>query len=186
MRTTKGQSAVETMITVAVALAFILPMVILFLSSTSIRTQSLAITQAQGVAQQIADTAGEVWYAGNGSRKTLLVHYPDRLLNISLGGDTLLQSCPPAHGMAGTAQQMQNASREVVLTLDNSPAGATQVAALTPAMVCNAYTSRGNPAQNLSYSPGRFGGGVTGGLVMLIFENEGSYVNITRQYFRNY
>jgi hypothetical protein len=189
--TARGQSAVETLVTVGIALAFIVPMVLIFFSSTGIRTQTLAQVQARGLAQQMADTAGEVWYQGNGSKKIALLSYPDRLLNISLGGDMLVDDagkaapCPPANPGRYTISdslnntQLHQASREIILTLDNGQSGTTQAVAVGPAMVCNAYG--GVPARRLDYVPGKaLGGPLSSGLVMLVFENKGDYVSITR------
>lgn len=189
----KGQSAVEAMVTVGIAIAFILPMALLFFSSAGIRTQTLAQVQANGLAQQIADTAGEVWYAGNGSRKIVLLHYPDRLLSIQLGGDLLKDDAgnpapcppfvkpgaqPPTISPALYDEQLHRAGREVTLTMDNSLSGRTSITALSPALLCGTGLYA---AQSLNYAPGRQpGSALTPGLVLVLFKNEGDYVNITR------
>ncbi len=197
---THGQSAVETLIMVGIAIAFILPMVLLFYSTAGIRTQTLSQVQAKGLAQQMADAAGEVWYEGNGSRKVLLLNYPDRLQSIRLGGDLLLDDsgnplpCPPANlpyppptsriSAAHLSEQLHAASREIIITLDNAPSSPTESVAIAPGMVCNAASSM---AQRLDYAPGgRPGSWLPSGLVLLVFTNRGDYVSITRQYGNSY
>lgn len=153
-RSRKGQQAVEMLVTVGIAIAFIVPIVLLFFTSTGPRTQQLALVQAKGLGQQLSDTAGEVWYQGNGSQKQLLVSFPDRLMDIRLH------------------------EREITLVMDNSPAGPTELVFDTPANVSSFGFQSAKQVLTYARKPDRQ---LRSGLVMLTFQNKGNYVNIIRQ-----
>lgn len=162
----RGQSATEMLVTVGLALAFIFPLVLLFQSTSATRGQQITQLQAKGLAQQIADTAGQVWYQGNGSRKMLLVSYPDTLQKLELSGDWVPADQP---------ERLKSDGREVVLTMDGGASGRLQVAASSPAPMKNAYG--GQIRQSLSYGQS---GLLRPGLVVLVFVNAGDYVNVSR------
>ena len=88
----RGQSAIESLIMVGFALAFILPLAFLFLSSTGTQGAKTSIDQAQVTARTIADTAGELYLQGEGARKTILVNYPDGVTNASVGNGIVVLS----------------------------------------------------------------------------------------------
>lgn len=73
----RGQAAIENLIMVGFALAFILPLAFLFMSSTGTENSKTAIAQAKISARTIADEAGELYLQGPGAKKTILVNYPD-------------------------------------------------------------------------------------------------------------
>ena len=77
----RGQAAIETLIMVGFAIAFILPLAFLFFTTTGSETGKTSIAQAKASARLIAVEAGEVYLQGNGSRKTILVNYPEGIIN---------------------------------------------------------------------------------------------------------
>ena len=88
----RAQSAIENLIMVGFALAFILPLAFLFLSSTGGQSAKTSIDQAQVTARTIADTSGEIYLQGLGAKKTLLVNYPDGVVNASVSNGVVVLS----------------------------------------------------------------------------------------------
>lgn len=73
----RGQSASEILVLAGFALAFILPLAFLFLSSASNEIGKSSVLQAKISARTIADEAGLIYLQGPGAKKTVTVHYPD-------------------------------------------------------------------------------------------------------------
>ncbi|VVB99633.1 Uncharacterised protein [uncultured archaeon] len=84
LRGMKGQSATETLVLAGFALAFILPLVFLFLSSSNSELGKTGIAQAKISARTIADEAGEIYLQGAGAQKTILVNFPEGIRNASV------------------------------------------------------------------------------------------------------
>ncbi len=171
----RGQSSMEMLMLVGLSLAFIVPIVLTFFSSSSVRTQTLAQVQANSLAQQMADTAGEVWYQGNGSQKGLLVSYPDYLWNISLSGNAIDRSSPTWR------DEFKYKGREITVTLSMEDGTVSQIVTQTPAPVLNGWPAyRPQMALDQPRAGTQGSGHVRPGLVYLVFINQGDYVNITR------
>jgi hypothetical protein len=77
----KGQAATETLVMAGFALAFIVPLVFLFMSSSNSELGKTSIIQAKITARTIADEAGEIYLQGAGSKKTIFVNYPEGIKN---------------------------------------------------------------------------------------------------------
>ncbi|MEM3030175.1 MAG: hypothetical protein QXH27_00415 [Candidatus Micrarchaeia archaeon] len=82
----RGQSALEMLVMVAFFAAFLIPFVLLFFTSANVASEDVAIAQAQKAAEQIADSADEVYFAGEGARGTVSVFFPPALAQIIIGG----------------------------------------------------------------------------------------------------
>jgi len=175
----RAQSAMEMLMLVALSIAFIVPIVMVFFGSTGARSQALSQVQANSVAQQISDASGEVWYQGNGSRKLILVNYPDQLYNISLSGDFILIPGKGAPTVNRTLlQDLKLRGREITVTLDLGERGYNQIVLTSPAPIVNGWAL---PYQKLDYPRSGAGrGNVRPGLAYILFENWGEYVNATR------
>ena len=68
----------------AFAIAFILPLALLFLTASGTELSKTSVAQAKISARAIADEAGEVYLQGPGAKKTILVNYPQGVLNASV------------------------------------------------------------------------------------------------------
>jgi uncharacterized protein (UPF0333 family) len=77
-----GQAATETMILVGFALVFIIPLALLFLSSSNSQLGQLSVSQSKATAQTIADTAGQVYLEGPGAQETIAVNFPSGVQNV--------------------------------------------------------------------------------------------------------
>lgn len=174
-----AQAAIETLMMVGIVLAFMVPLVFVLYSSSAERTQALNAVQAQALAQVMSDTAGEVWYAGNGTRRMVLVSFPTDMLNISLAGDGVPDSALPMRG------------HEISIVLDDSPIGVDEIMIVSPGPVRSVPPSLAPDGRTLLKSEkdktllaqhiSRPSSHLRSGLVALIFENKGNYVNIIRQ-----
>ncbi|MCX8196897.1 MAG: hypothetical protein N3G80_01095 [Candidatus Micrarchaeota archaeon] len=80
----KGQAASEYLVMIGFALAFIVPLALLFLSFSHSERGKNSISAAQVAASTIADEAGEIFLQGEGARKTIVVNYPDGITNAKL------------------------------------------------------------------------------------------------------
>ncbi len=176
----RGQAAIETLMMMGLVITFMLPLILLFSSSTGERSQALNSVQATALGVGMADTAGEVWYGGNGTRRMMLVSFPTDLKNISLGGDIVPPSSLPMLG------------REITISLDTAPVGVSDIVILSPGPVrsvpptyapdgvtplTQAQQNQTRLEQHLSTPTSH----LRSGLVLLIFENKGDYVNIIRK-----
>ncbi|MCX8174790.1 MAG: hypothetical protein N3E51_01130 [Candidatus Micrarchaeota archaeon] len=81
MREKKGQSATELLVLAGFSVAFILPLVFLFMSSSNSELGKTAFSQAKATTRTIADEAGEIYLQGYGAKKTILVNYPQGVIN---------------------------------------------------------------------------------------------------------
>ena len=88
----RGQAATETLVLVAFALVFILPMVFLFMSSTGNELSKTSVAQAKITARTIADTAGDVYLQGEHARKSVVVNYPSGVVNGTVEGGLVVLS----------------------------------------------------------------------------------------------
>ncbi|MEM4348768.1 MAG: hypothetical protein QXN37_04345 [Candidatus Anstonellaceae archaeon] len=77
----RGQAATEYLILVGFAIAFIVPLTFLFLSFSNSQLGSNSVSSAQSAVFSIADEAGEVFLQGAGARKTILVYYPNGIID---------------------------------------------------------------------------------------------------------
>jgi hypothetical protein len=80
----QGQAAAETLVLVGFALVFIVPLALLFLSSSSNELSKSSIAQAKSATRAIADYSGEVYLQGTGAKKSIVVNYPQGVLNGSV------------------------------------------------------------------------------------------------------
>ena len=173
-KTKKGQPAIEALMVLSISIVFIIPLAVLFYSSTGLRLESLNYMEAKALSQHISDTAGEVWYAGKGARKTLLVSYPSGMTELSLSGDEI--SCPLIGGVPYCPQEIKYLGREIVINIQSESGANTQLISVSPAPVKNRYTDPSQMLGAIQTVDGTF----NSGLVVLIFKNEGPYVNVVR------
>jgi len=172
----KGQSSVEALLILAVAIAFIIPLALIFFSSSALGLETLSQLQTKALAQHISDAAGQVWYEGPGARKTILVSYPDGIESIRLSGDDV--TCFLIGSERVCHDDIKYKGRDIVLTLALENAGKVQIDAISPAPMKNEYFR--DAAQNLNYKYSPTDEKLTAGLVVLVVKNEGPYVNVVR------
>lgn len=159
----KGQGSIELLVTVGVALVFLLPLSLFFLSSSTLRTGELSKMQAKALAQQIADEAGRVYYQGPWAKRTVMVNYPDMMLDITVN------------------------NTEVIVTMEGERGGENQFVAQAPSNMTDAI-SGGMRVERKALAAMRSGRYVNGGIVALVFRvsNDGKSVNIFRLYGGKY
>ncbi len=165
-----GQSAIETLLMMGVIIAFILPLLLLFFSSSAEKVSSLERLQARALSQILSDTAGSVWYNGNGSRTMLLVEVPNNLVGINLSGDYVNDS------------DLLTRGHEITLSYLSPGSGVQDMVMFSPAPVRSlppAIDVRNqSKLEQHTLGPKSV---LRSGLVVLIFQNNGTYVNILRK-----
>ncbi|VVB56927.1 Uncharacterised protein [uncultured archaeon] len=166
----RAQASLETLLMMGIVLAFIVPLVLLFFSSSTEKVSVLEQTQARALAQSLSDTAGAVWYNGNGSRAMVLVDFPNNLRDLTLSGDFVNDSdlLVQGHEISVSYLPPGGAAQDIVIV---SPA---PVRSLPPA---NDPRNQSKLAQRTA-GPGSV---LRSGLVVLIFQNNGTHVNILRK-----
>ena len=87
-----GQAATELLVLAGFSLAFILPLAFLFLSSSNTELGKTAVSQAKISARTIADEAGQVYLQGPGAKKTILVSYPNGIVDGAVEGGLVVLS----------------------------------------------------------------------------------------------
>ncbi len=140
-----------------VALAFILPLAILFFTTSSSKTAEVSKLQAQGLAQKISDEAARVCYQDTWAKRVVLVNYPQRLLNVTV------------------------VNKSVIVTLEGELGGQNQIVVPSTCNMTDAISpTTGLQVPNKAMSAIRGGRYVSSGLVALVFFNTGYEVNIFR------
>jgi hypothetical protein len=84
MKTRKGQSATETMVTIGMVLVFVVPIVLLLLVGAQARFESLSHVQAGSCSRIIADSINEVYAEGPGASKVAIVNIPSNALLVGI------------------------------------------------------------------------------------------------------
>jgi hypothetical protein len=174
IKTKKAQQAIEALMIFSVSLLFMIPLILIFYSSTNLRAETLNSYESKAFLQQLSDSAGEVWYEGAGARKTIFVNYPTDMHNISLSGDSILCistttgiACDPA---------IKKLGREISIEIEPSSGTKSKMVIMTPAPLKNNYT---HDSQRLDWI--NTNGEINSGLVVLVLKNiEGKYVNVVR------
>jgi uncharacterized protein (UPF0333 family) len=82
----RGQAATEYLILAGFAIAFIVPLAFLFMSASNSELGKAGVSQAKIAVTAIADEAGEIYLQGNGSKKTILVNYPEGIKDGAVEG----------------------------------------------------------------------------------------------------
>ncbi|MBM3230030.1 hypothetical protein FJZ26_06370 [Candidatus Parvarchaeota archaeon] len=116
----KGQISVESLTLVGFMLAFMVPVVLLFLTISNVSSENVSIGQARITGKQIANAAGEVYAQGNGTRRIILVNYPPNMQNITLNNHTIAISLRTAKGIVDVVENTFARTTDGDLPLSNS------------------------------------------------------------------
>lgn len=100
MRTRKGQSATETMVTIGMVLVFVVPIVLLLLVGAQARFESLSHVQAGSCARIIADSINEVYAEGPGASKVAIVNIPSNALLVSISENEVTIALSGSNGQS--------------------------------------------------------------------------------------
>lgn len=94
----KAQAAVEMLTLAGFAIVFIIPLALLFLSTSNVELGKASVVQAKASARTIADEAGEIYLQGEGARKSITVNYPDGVKNGSVEANLVVLTIETADG----------------------------------------------------------------------------------------
>lgn len=103
---------------VAFFAAFLIPFVLLFFTSANVASEDVAIAQAQKAAEQIADTADEVYFAGEGAKATISVFFPPGLAQIVIGGQSGHEVALVLHTAAGRSDAVAVSAANITTRTD--------------------------------------------------------------------
>lgn len=81
---TRAQASMELLVMVGFAIAFIVPLALMFMSISNSEMGKTALLQAKVSARTIANEAGEVYLQGPGAKKSVVVNYPEGIRNASV------------------------------------------------------------------------------------------------------
>jgi hypothetical protein len=158
----KGQSSLEMFVMIGVAIVFIFPLALMFFTTSGVKVEDIGRLQAQNLANAIADESGKVCYQEMASKRVVLLNYPEKILNLTVNGT------------------------EVVITLEATNGGQTQITAQSPCKMNDALNSGGAFVSSKSIAAVKHGRFVSGGLVALVFYSRGTNVTIFRAIGNNY
>jgi len=85
----RGQASIEYLIILGFTFLMLIPLIYLFYTQQNSFQSDVAASQADKVVQKIADAADAVYYLGEPSQQTLLLNYPDNILNITVTGQSV-------------------------------------------------------------------------------------------------
>lgn len=92
----KGQSSVETLVTLGMVLAFTIPVLLLLLVASQYGTENSSIYQAQVSSHMVADVMNDVYIQGNGAERQILINLPGNADSIEVtsegdsGGEVII------------------------------------------------------------------------------------------------
>lgn len=169
----KGQSAVEAVIVLGLVFLFMVPLTLFFFTSMASKSELLDQTQTKALAQRISDSAGEVWYEGEGSRREILVSFPEFMTAIDFEGAGTKQ----IFNRTGHLVHIRNLNTTITITTQTRAGGdEKQFSKDCPAPLRSEWWIEAQDL-NRDLDNDEF---VDSGLTMLVIKNEGEYVNIIR------
>lgn len=85
----KGQISMEYLFIVSIATLIAIPLIVLFFTQMDSAEESLTVTQVNRIAETIVNSADEVYYLGEPTKRTVNYYMPNHVENISLSGKNL-------------------------------------------------------------------------------------------------
>ncbi|VVB98029.1 Uncharacterised protein [uncultured archaeon] len=89
MKSMKGQSAFEMLVSVATLLAFSLPIVLLAFSISHLGLEDLSLFHSRSTVQLVSDSINEVYLQGGDARRTVLIDLPSNAMNLTVSGNSI-------------------------------------------------------------------------------------------------
>jgi len=86
----RGQAALELLVTVAIILAFTIPVVFLLMTVAQYGYEDTAITQADASARMLADNINDVYWQGTQAKRSILISLPANTKEIRISGNEVV------------------------------------------------------------------------------------------------
>jgi uncharacterized protein (UPF0333 family) len=86
----RAQFAIEFLIVVMIAMLMTLPLFLIFYDQSADVNKQVSNSQVEKVLSSIRDSANEVYYLGEPSKKTITVYFPQDIKNISLSESSIV------------------------------------------------------------------------------------------------
>lgn len=80
----KGQFAMEHILTIAFAMLIIIPVTYMFYTYSDSQSNELIFSRVNTIGHKIVDNCESIYYLGEPSRITLKENFPDKIMNISI------------------------------------------------------------------------------------------------------
>ncbi len=94
----KGQSSLEFLMIMGVAMLMILPLVVVFFQQSENLNTEITDSQADKVASEIRDAADEVFYLGAPSKKTVSIYMPENVVSAGLSDNRIILTIDSSWG----------------------------------------------------------------------------------------
>ena len=94
----KGQSSLEFLMIMGVAMMMILPLIVVFFQQSENLNTEITDSQADKIASEIRDAADEVFYLGAPSKKTISVYMPENVVSAQLSENKIILTIDSADG----------------------------------------------------------------------------------------
>jgi len=94
----KGQSSLEFLLIMGVAMMMILPLIVVFFQQSDNLNTEITNSQADKVASEIRDAADEVFYLGTLSKKTISVYMPENVVSAELSQNSIILTIDSSGG----------------------------------------------------------------------------------------
>lgn len=124
--TRKGQSAMETMVTIGMILVFVIPILLLLLVGSQARFESLSQVQGSSVVRIIADSINEVYVEGPTASKVAVVNFPTNTQSILIRENEVVLTLETTSGPTDISTSFFGDINETELYLE-TPSGKAPV-----------------------------------------------------------
>lgn len=93
MKMKKGQASIETLTTVGIAIAFIIPILLFYLVTAGYNYEKVEKYQADSTVKNLAHTMNLVFIEGENSSRTILLYLPSstKEFGVNEGGEVYIQ-----------------------------------------------------------------------------------------------
>lgn len=100
----KSQISMEYMLIIGFATLMTIPLLIIYYTSYSDSSDSVAASQALQIARKIADASESVYYLGKPSQTILKLNFPDKIYSTNLSNREVVFKVKTQSGIADIAQ----------------------------------------------------------------------------------
>ncbi|MEW6528816.1 MAG: hypothetical protein AB1391_02925 [Candidatus Micrarchaeota archaeon] len=90
MKEMKAQSSFEVLITVAILIAFSIPIILAALAISQLRLDDFSLSHGKATVQYLSDNINEVYLEGNASKRTILLDFPSNTKNLTISNHTII------------------------------------------------------------------------------------------------
>ncbi|MFH1072890.1 MAG: hypothetical protein V1743_05670 [Nanoarchaeota archaeon] len=125
---TKGQISMEYLLIVGFTFLMLVPLIVIFFTSSNDLEESITQNQADKIASQVIDSADEVFFLGPPAKKTIKAFFPDDVTNVEFGENYLkfwIKNRPqqPHYSVANISGNLSSGGGLHIITITSSGTG---------------------------------------------------------------